>query len=211
MADKRDNPAFRDFELKERMFSAIVDLLAHSCFLGVSPAVKESVNLVARGDKREIQTLINFHTMVATIQQEAVIWLKDSACKIYRPSPLDFAYALRKIVFLEQQEAYYKIDLWPPESERSLIFRLAAESPLYETTLFTILMIGLSKDHSLSGPDALELADQLVKRAAGLSVDYMLMLSVTRQDLFDVVLKVVGRVEILLSVFFFFEVSFCWF
>jgi len=77
MVDKPlKNPAFRDFEFKERMFCSIVDIVAHACFLGVSPAVKEGINLVARGDKREIQTVNNFYTTVSTIVQESVIWLK---------------------------------------------------------------------------------------------------------------------------------------
>lgn len=145
MADKRDNPTFRDFEFKERMFYAVIDLISLSCFLGVSPAVKESVNLVARGDKREIQTLINYHTMVSKIEQEAVMWLKDHVPKIYRPNSPEFVHALHKVLFMDQQDAYYKVDMWPPESERTLLLRLASESPLYQNTLIGVLIIGLSK------------------------------------------------------------------
>jgi len=83
--------------------------------------------------------------------------------------------------------------MWPPESERAHIFRLTSEAPLYETTLFTTLVIGLSKEHPVTAPDALELADQLVKRVAGLHVDWLPMLSVTRTDLLDLVLKITGK------------------
>ena len=35
-----------------------------------------------------------------------------------RVSPTDYITALRKILFLENPEAYFKVDNWPPESER---------------------------------------------------------------------------------------------
>lgn len=67
---------------------------------------------------------------------------------------------------MEPAEQYYKTDMWPQEQDRALYFRLASEVPLEQTTLLRVLLIGLSKEHPLTAPDALELADQLVKRAA---------------------------------------------
>ncbi|KAL0272623.1 UNVERIFIED_CONTAM: hypothetical protein PYX00_005524 [Menopon gallinae] len=190
MADKRDNPAFRDFEFKDRMFYAIIDLITLSCFLGVAPAVKESVNLIGRGDKREIQTLINYHTMVSKIEQEAVTWLKNCVPKIYKPNASEFVHALHKVLFMDQQDAYYKVDMWPPESERTLLLRLASESPLYQNTLIGVLIIGLSKDHPMNAPDTLELADQLVKRSASLSTEGLEMLQADKIEIFDMVFNV---------------------
>lgn len=190
MADKKDNPAFRDFEFKDRMFYAVVDLISLSCFLGVSPAVKESVNLVGRGDKREIQTLINYYTMVSKIQQETVVWLKDQVPKIYRPNGPEFLHALHKILFMDQQESYYKIDMWPPESERSLLLRLASEAPLSQNTLMDVFFLGLSKDHPITAPDALELADQLVKRSALLSIEGLEMLRADKVEIFEMIFNV---------------------
>lgn len=71
---------------------------------------------------------------------------------------------------MESSELYYKLESWPPEQDRSTIFRIATEVPLLQGTVITILMMGLSKEHSLNSPDALELVDQLVKRAASLQV-----------------------------------------
>jgi len=71
---------------------------------------------------------------------------------------------------MESSEQYYKLESWPPEQDRSTIFRIATEAPLLQGTVITILMIGLSKEHPISSPDALELVDQLVKRAASLQV-----------------------------------------
>lgn len=43
--------------------------------------------------------------------------------------------------------------------------------PLLEDTLMRILVIGLSRDLPLGPADAMELADHLVKRAAGVQSD----------------------------------------
>ena len=49
------------------------------------------------------------------------------------------------------------------------MLRIASETPVLEDTLMRILVIGLSQDFPLSPPDAVELVDQLVKRAATLN------------------------------------------
>lgn len=108
--------------------------------------------------------------------------------------------SLHKVLFTEQPETYYKWDNWPPESDRkwdclqefphgfllltvtlskwfflffSFFLRLCSEVPLLEDTLMRILVIGLSRDLPLGPADAMELADHLVKRAAGVQCDGM--------------------------------------
>ena len=49
--------------------------------------------------------------------------------------------------------------------------RLASEVPVLEDTLMRVLVIGLSPDLPLGAADAVDLADQLIKRAAYLSLD----------------------------------------
>lgn len=53
----------------------------------------------------------------------------------------------------------------------SFFLRLCSEVPLLEDTLMRILVIGLSRDLPLGPADAMELADHLVKRAAGAQSD----------------------------------------
>lgn len=69
---------------------------------------------------------------------------------------------------MEQLEQYYKLDNWPPDADRILFMRLASEVPLQQHMLLRVLMMGLSKEHPLTAPEALDLADQLVKRAANI-------------------------------------------
>ena len=42
---------FKEFEFKDRMFSSVTDLVTLSIFLGVSPAVREAINAIARGER----------------------------------------------------------------------------------------------------------------------------------------------------------------
>lgn len=69
---------------------------------------------------------------------------------------------------MEPADQYYKVDNWP-EQDRALFIRYATEVPLLQDTVLTILAIGLSKEYPLSCADALELVEQLIKRASALT------------------------------------------
>lgn len=92
-----------------------------------------------------------------------------------------------QVLFLEPAEQYYKVDLWPSESDRNLLLRLASEIPLLQATLIRILLIGISKDHPLNPPDTMELADKLIKRAAGLPVDGFACLQADKLEIIDLI------------------------
>ena len=64
----------------------------------------------------------------------------------------------------------------PSPSTASFFLRLCSEVPLLEDTLMRIVVIGLSRDLPLGPADAMELADHLVKRAAGAQSDGMCLL-----------------------------------
>ena len=49
--------------------------------------------------------------------------------------------------------------------------RLVCEVPVYENTLMRVLLMGLTRELQVSAADSLELADQLVRRAAPLYGD----------------------------------------
>lgn len=53
----------------------------------------------------------------------------------------------------------------------STFLHLATNVPVLEDTLMRVLVIGLSRELPLGQVDAVELADQLVKRAASLCLD----------------------------------------
>lgn len=177
--------ALMEFEHKDRMFVSIADLICLAMFLGISPQVKEAAGLLARGDKKEVATLHNYQMLVAKIQKEVVTWLHEGALRVYRPTPQDFMHVLHKILFLESAEQYYKVDMWPSESDRNLLLRLASETPLLQATLIRILLVGISKEHPMNAPDTIELADQLIKRAAGIPVEGFPCLQADKLEIID--------------------------
>uniref|UniRef100_A0A8D8YUP5 Integrator complex subunit 1 n=3 Tax=Cacopsylla melanoneura TaxID=428564 RepID=A0A8D8YUP5_9HEMI len=146
----------RDFEFKDRMFAALVDLIGMSCFL--------SVAIYVRGDLRIPDKV---QRSVAQIQSDAVTWLHDHVLRVFRVTPQEYIAALYKITFKDvTSDTYFKFDMWPPDTEKQKFLQLVTEVPLLQSTLCRILMIGLSKEHFLSCMDAIELVDHLVRRAA---------------------------------------------
>ncbi|CAG5004505.1 unnamed protein product [Parnassius apollo] len=76
-------------------------------------------------------------------------------------------------MFVEPAETYSKPDNWPPESERTLTYRLCCETPLPQNTLLRLIFIGLSKDIPVSPAEVFELVEQLVRRACALPAEDM--------------------------------------
>ena len=52
-----------------------------------------------------------------------------------------------------------------------IMLRLVSEVPVQEDTLMRVMIIGLTRELGVAAADALELADQLIRRAALLHVD----------------------------------------
>lgn len=186
---ERKESQFKDLEqqLKDRLFLAIADLVTLSIFLSITPAVREAASAFARGDKKDMSVLRVYQRQVAVIQRDAVWWLHTIVPKMFKPGRNDFVHCLHKVLFMEQQEHYYNKDNWPMENDRLMMLRLASEAPLLEDTLMRVLVIGLSKEHPMSPPDALELADQLVKRAAMLYMEDFHVIQAERVELINAV------------------------
>ncbi|GFQ87230.1 integrator complex subunit 1 [Trichonephila clavata] len=186
--EKRD-PAFLELELplKERIFLSITDLIVLAIFLGISPPVKEQYSMCTRGEKKDLSILRNYQLQVSNIQKDAVYWMHSIVPKVYKPGRNEFIHCIHKLLFMEQIEHYYNKDNWPTENERMLLLRIASEVPLLEETLMRILITGLSRDHLLTAHDALELADQLVKRAAITYFDNFPVLEFENTELCDII------------------------
>ncbi|XP_063908867.1 integrator complex subunit 1 isoform X2 [Zophobas morio] len=157
----------RESEFRERIFISLADLVCMCMLLCVSPQVRDA----STQNKRDVSVLKIFQKQVSNIQREAVTWLNDTALRVFRPSVNDFHHVLLKVLFLEQAEQYYKVDSWPGENERNLFLRLTSEVPLLQATLLRILLIGNSKEHPISPTEAIEISDQLIRRAANLPQD----------------------------------------
>lgn len=79
-----------------------------------------------------------------------------------------------KPVFLKIVLNYFccvKIGFLCIGSKPRLMLKLASEAPVTEDTLMRLLVIGLWRELPLSAPDAVELVEQLVCRAASLYYD----------------------------------------
>ena len=160
---------FKEYEFKERMFTSLVDLITLSIFLSISPAVREGLNAVTRGERKDISAYKNFLISVSTITRDAVWWLHDVVPKLYKPDPVVYSAMLYKTLFMAPSpEEYHRLDGWPVDGDRGLFFKLTSEVPVQQEAVLRIFLIGLSKDLPLNGQDCLTIVETLIKRAAGL-------------------------------------------
>lgn len=189
LMQERKEAVYVDMEFKERFVIQVTDLLTVSMMLGITAQVKEAGIAWDKGEKKNLEVLRSFQNQIASIQRDAVWWLHSVVPTISKIGPKDYVHCLHKVLFTEQPETYYKWDNWPPESDRNFFLRLCSEVPLLEDTLMRILVIGLSRDLPLGPADAMELADHLVKRAAGVQSDDLEVLKVERIQLIDAVLN----------------------
>uniref|UniRef100_A0A3Q3GD68 Integrator complex subunit 1 n=1 Tax=Labrus bergylta TaxID=56723 RepID=A0A3Q3GD68_9LABR len=189
LMQERKEATYVDMEFKERFVIQVTDLLTVSMMLGITAQVKESGVAWDKGEKKNLEALRSFQNQIASIQRDAVWWLHSVVPTISKVGAKDYVHCLHKVLFTEQPETYYKWDNWPPESDRNFFLRLCSEVPLLEDTLMRILVIGLSRDLPLGPADAMELADHLVKRAAGVQSDDLEVVKVERIQLIDAVLN----------------------
>ncbi|XP_062303542.1 integrator complex subunit 1 isoform X1 [Osmerus eperlanus] len=191
LMQERKEATYVDLEFKERFVIQVTDLLTVSMMLGITAQVKEAGVAWDKGEKKSayLEVLRSFQNQIAAIQRDAVWWLHTVVPTISKTGPKDYVHCLHKVLFTEQPETYYKWDNWPPESDRNFFLRLCSEVPLLEDTLMRILVIGLSRELPLGPADAMELADHLVKRAAGVQSDDLDVLKVERIQLIDAVLN----------------------
>uniref|UniRef100_A0A3B3QNR6 Integrator complex subunit 1 n=1 Tax=Paramormyrops kingsleyae TaxID=1676925 RepID=A0A3B3QNR6_9TELE len=189
LMQERKESSYVDMEFKERFVIQVTDLLTVSMMLGITAQVKEAGIAWDKGEKKNLEVLRSFQNQIAAIQRDAVWWLHTVVPTISKVGPKDYVHCLHKVLFTEQPETYYKWDNWPPESDRNFFLRLCSEVPLLEDTLMRILVIGLSRELPLGPADAMELADHLVKRAAGVQSDDLEVLRVERIQLIEAVLN----------------------
>ncbi|XP_064459431.1 integrator complex subunit 1-like [Ornithodoros turicata] len=187
LMQERKEAQYQELEqpLKERLFVSLTDLVVLSIFLAITPAVREAATAFFRSEKKDMSAFRSYQSTVATIQRDTVWWLHTVVPKMFKPARNEFLHCLHKVLFLEQPEHYYK-DNWPPEGDRPFMLRLASDVPVLEDMFIRVLIIGMSKDHPLNPSDALELVEQLVRRAASIfKEDTHPVLAVERTELID--------------------------
>ncbi|XP_078609542.1 integrator complex subunit 1-like isoform X2 [Branchiostoma floridae x Branchiostoma japonicum] len=192
LMQERSESQFVEMEghLKERLLLQLTDLICLGCLLSVTAAVKEAASALSRGEKKvDVETLRRFQLQSSVIQRDSVWWLHTIAPGMFKLNSTDYVQCIQKVLFMESAESYYSKDNWPPEGERAYLLRLVSEVPVQEDTLMRLLVIGLSRDLPLSAVEALDLADQVVRRAASLHSPDLDVLPVERIQLVDAVLN----------------------
>lgn len=174
------------FEYRDRCCSAIADLICLCRFLSVSPQVRDANNAIARSSHDQKTSLVyNFYNQMSQIQYESLTWMFQDVPRIYKLEAAAYSSTINKILILDIPENYAKGDQWPPETERMLLLNLISEVPLLQDSIWSIILIGVSKDISFSIHDTVDIIDQIVRRACLLKYTDYPPLEVTKLEIID--------------------------
>ncbi|KAK7506750.1 hypothetical protein BaRGS_00002225 [Batillaria attramentaria] len=188
LMQERQEPRFTEVEpmFKERYVMSVADLISLTMLLGITPAVRDAT---ARSDHKELEVIHKFKHQIAVIERDAIWWMHTVVPKIMEIKHAEYVHCLRKVLFMESPEHYYNKDNWPPEADRNFMLRMVCEAPVLEDTLMRIMVIGLSRDLPLSNADAVDMVDQLIRRAASLYSEGMQVLQVEKLEVIDALLN----------------------
>ncbi|XP_053212100.1 integrator complex subunit 1-like [Panonychus citri] len=173
-------------EVLSRVLTSIADIIVLCMFLTVYPVARESMSKPTRKD-----ILKTISGQIAEMQRLAIIWMQKVVVKIYKPDRGEYMHCLNKCLLMEIPEHYYNKDNWPAESERAAMFQCTTKVPVHEDSLIRILKMGLSKDYPVQSPEAIELSDALIKRAAAIYDGDVTnpTLPIKKDDIFNLLLK----------------------
>lgn len=161
-----------NFEFRERVFFGIIDLVCLCMFLSVSPQIREG-NVPPRPGRetKGSRIFIEYYDQMSRIQCEAVRWMFEMVPSFFHPSDNEYKQSLRKILLLETADQYAKGDQWPSEPDRNQLLRLVSEVPLHQDTILYLALIGIQKENPVKVVDAVDLMEQVIRRAAGLRIN----------------------------------------
>jgi integrator complex subunit 1 len=174
-------------EFRERCCFSIADLVCLCRFLSVSPQIRDAHNAITKSSHDQKSSLVyNFYNQMSQIQYESLTWMLHDVPTIYKLSNELYASTLNKILLLDAPDSYAKgPDQWPPEPERMTLLNLIAEVPLLQDSIWSIILIGVSKDISFTIHDTVEIIDQMVRRACLLKYSDYPPLEVTKLEIID--------------------------
>lgn len=173
-------------EFLDRVCFSIADLVCLCRLLSVSPQVRDAHNTIVKSTNDQKSSLVyNFYNQMAQIQYKSLNWVLNEVPRHFKLNTNEYSALITKISLLDASDSYAKGDQWPPEPERMLMMNLISEVPLLQDSIWTIILIGVSKEISFSIHDTVDLIDQMVRRACLLKyIDYP-PLAVTKLDIIN--------------------------
>ena len=88
---------FLNLTPKDRLLSSLADLTALCIYVAISPTVRESAALIARGDLREVEHFRQFQAQAAAMQSESIRWIYSVAPSMFKPSHKEELHFLHKV------------------------------------------------------------------------------------------------------------------
>lgn len=173
-------------DFSDRVCFSIADLVCLCRLLCVSPQVRDAHNSITKSTNDQKSNLVyNFYNQMAQIQFKSLDWALKDIPRYFKINATEHPALMTKISLMDAPDNYAKVDQWPPEQERMLMMNLIAEVPLLQDSIWTVILIGIGKDLSFSIHEAVDLIDQMVRRACLLKYGDYPPLSVTKLDIIN--------------------------
>lgn len=153
-------------EYRERTFNSMIELICLCMFLCVSPTIRDLIMSIRNGrDVKESPILYNYFAQMCQMQSDILTFMLEMATTIFKPAPNEYASQLHKVMLFDPPESYSKTESWPQDAERTFLLRATSEIPLHQDAILKLIFIGIHKEIHFSVPDAMEVIDQMVRRA----------------------------------------------
>lgn len=173
-------------DFSDRVCFSIADLVCLCRLLCVSPQVRDAHNIITKSTNDQKSSLVySFYNQMAQIQFKSLDWALKDVPRLFKLNASEHPALITKVALMDPPDSYAKGDQWPPEPERMLMMNLVSEVPLLQDSIWTIILIGIGKEISFSIHEAVDMIDQIVRRACLLKYSDYPPLAVTKLDIID--------------------------
>uniref|UniRef100_A0A914ZS51 DUF3677 domain-containing protein n=2 Tax=Parascaris univalens TaxID=6257 RepID=A0A914ZS51_PARUN len=150
------------------LFKSLMELCWMLPFLAVTPLVREGTQLRRSTNitltQTHIDALLRFYAEVRSFFEVCVEFLASHHA--YCNDSRLFVYSFYRLLYLAAVDYYSSVDNWPLEADVTQFVRAISDAPLSEALLMRILKAGAEQSVPIDAADAIDLVENLSKRAS---------------------------------------------
>uniref|UniRef100_A0A183V8M6 Integrator complex subunit 1 n=1 Tax=Toxocara canis TaxID=6265 RepID=A0A183V8M6_TOXCA len=150
------------------LFKSLMELCWMLPFLAVTPTVREGTQFRRSANvtlsQVHLDALLRFYAEVCKFFEECVDFLVSHHA--YCTDTRLFVYSFYRLLYLAPVDYYASVDNWPLEADVTQFVRAIADAPLSEALLLKILRAGAEQSVPIDAADAIDLVENLSKRAS---------------------------------------------
>lgn len=160
--------SFTPFTIPHFLFKSLMELCSMFPFLAITPVVREGAQLRRNPNSTlspaHVEALQRFYSELRKFFEICIEFLAShhSLCNDSRL----FVHSFYRLLYLATVEYYSSIDNWPVEADVTQYMRAISDAPISESLLISILNAGFDQSIPFDAADAIDLVENLTKRAS---------------------------------------------